>query len=268
MKTHAIIEKAVGETPLSAIERFRTEANVSENTPLAYAGRLDPMASGKLLVLIGEECKRQKHYHKLDKEYQFSILFGTTSDTGDVLGLLDWKKSTLVDKQSLESVCKKLTGVSVLPYPKFSSKTVQGKPLHVWTLENKLDEIEIPTTNTYIYKLKVAATRSVSAKDVYQTVIDKIETIPPVTEESKKLGADFRRKDVRLAWQVWYENHKGTEVQIADLVCLASSGTYMRSLAEEIGKQLDHPALAYSIHRTEIGKYRKILGFGWWQKKL
>ena len=29
----------------------------------------------------------------------------------------------------------------------------------------------------------------------------------------------------------------------------------MRTLAEEIGKRLDTPALALSIHRTRIGKY-------------
>jgi tRNA U55 pseudouridine synthase TruB len=40
-----------------------------------------PMASGKLLVLLGEECKHQENYHSLDKEYEFSVLLGIGSDT-------------------------------------------------------------------------------------------------------------------------------------------------------------------------------------------
>lgn len=263
-----VIEKKVGETPLAALERFRDESNISRNTSLAYAGRLDPMASGKLLVLIGDECKKQKKYHGLDKAYNFSVLIGTESDTGDVLGILDWQKqSQLAEKSEIDLACKELTGRSALPYPKFSAKTVAGKPLHVWTLENKLDEIEIPRTETIVYKLKLVDLKTVSANDVYYGAREKIETIPAVKEESKQLGADFRRSDVRLSWQVWHENHKDTQVQIASINCIASSGTYMRSLAEEIGEKINRPALAYSIHRSEIGIYRKIFNLGWWQKK-
>ena len=56
MKKFVTLEKAVGETPLSALERHRGEHPELLGIPMAYAGRLDPMASGKLLVLIGDEC--------------------------------------------------------------------------------------------------------------------------------------------------------------------------------------------------------------------
>ena len=49
MRRYVIVEKAVGETPLEATERYRVRANIDTGTPLAYAGRLDPMASGQLL---------------------------------------------------------------------------------------------------------------------------------------------------------------------------------------------------------------------------
>ena len=128
-----VVEKAVGETPLQALERYRRKANISKNTPLAYAGRVDPMASGKLLILIGEECKNQTKYHRLDKEYEFEVLFGVCTDSGDVLGTIQTSSSPrvtlgLADKE-IEKVCKKLTGKIELPFPRFSSKTVQGKPV-------------------------------------------------------------------------------------------------------------------------------------------
>jgi tRNA U55 pseudouridine synthase TruB len=56
---------------------------------------------------------------------------------------------------------------------------------------------------------------------------------------------------------------------IAHFTTTVSSGTYIRSLAPAIGKDLGVPALAYHIHRTTIGHYipLPIIG-GFWRKKF
>jgi hypothetical protein len=92
---YIVLNKAVGETPLSCVEAWREKHPAYAGVSLAYAGRLDPMASGKLLILIGEECKQQERYHDLDKEYTFRVLFGVSSDSGDVLGLVSTENSYL-----------------------------------------------------------------------------------------------------------------------------------------------------------------------------
>ena len=103
------------------------------------------MASGKLLVLIGDECKRQSEYHGLDKEYEFSVLFGISSDTADVLGRLRTLSLVpTVSSEQLAEVAEDLVGDIELPYPHFSSKTVEGKPLHTWTMEGRLEETKFP----------------------------------------------------------------------------------------------------------------------------
>ena len=267
MRPYVVIDKQVGETPLSALEQYRSAQQISTKIPMAYAGRLDPMASGKLLVLIDDECKKQRDYHQLDKAYRFEVLFGTSSDSADVLGLLEWQKQTPITHARIETATNGLMGPLSLPYPKFSAKPVNGKPLHTWTLENRLDEIEIPIAHTMIYDLRLESLRRESARSIYEIAAEKIETIPPVTEDRKGLGADFRRADVRLSWQTWLEYHNKIECQIATFYCICSSGSYMRSLAEEIGLQLGTKALAFSIHRELIGKYTKLpFGFGFWRK--
>ncbi|MCA9366607.1 hypothetical protein KC722_03445 [Candidatus Kaiserbacteria bacterium] len=269
MPPYATIEKAVGETPLEALERLRAQLAIPTEVPMAYAGRLDPMASGTLLVLIGDECKRQEHYHQLDKAYEFEVLFGTRSDTGDVLGLLTWERPLEVTKETLDIATTDLTGKLELPYPLFSSKTVGGKPLHTWTLEGRLDEIEIPIARTTLHRLTCTNLRSVVGRDVYEHVNQKIDTIPEVTDERKQLGADFRRKEVHLNWDTWLEYHKNTDIQIATFSAICSSGTYMRSLAEEIGRRVGVSSLAYSIHRSRIGQYQPLpLVGGFWKKRF
>ncbi len=274
---YVIIEKAVGETPLQCVENWRATQCISADIPLTYAGRLDPMASGKLLVLIGDECKKKDEYLGLDKTYEFSVLFGIGSDTHDVLGRLVTRQLEDLEKQrlspggvgwgaegadessllgeELSRICQNLTGEVELPYPHFSSKTVQGKPLFEWSLESRLDEIEIPTRKSTIYSLTLNNIETKSREDVCIEARAKIDTIPEVTDKNKQLGADFRRVDVRADWeQIKSDETLPAEYHIAHFTCTASSGTYMRTLAKLIGEKLTPPtlSLAWSIHRTKI----------------
>ncbi len=256
MEKYITLEKAIGETPLSCAEAYRTAHPELAGIPMAYAGRLDPMASGKLLVLLGNECKVQEKYHGLDKEYEFSVLFGIESDTHDVLGRLAACVSTEIAAEAIIPVIKKLAGLITLPYPHFSSRTVQGKPLHMWTLENRLHEIEIPTKESTIYELELTKLDTKSRTEIADKARAKIDTIPPVTDLRKALGNDFRRVDVRHDWeQIKNDTALPDEYTIAHFRCIASSGTYMRSLAEVIAKKLDACGLAWHIHRTKIGVF-------------
>ena len=309
MEKYIMLEKAVGETPLSCAEAFRSNHPELDGVSMAYAGRLDPMASGKLLVLLGDECKNQTAYHGLDKEYEFSVLLGIGSDSHDVLGRLNTipihpnadsnqsllhrssqthprivtsslsapndqsdpgGSNTLSDRvnhgqaapsalsESLIAIAKTLTGNIELPYPHFSAKTVQGKPLHMWTLEGRLGEIEIPTKESTVYALNLDSIETKSRTEVCAQARVKIDSIPEVTEERKALGNDFRRVDVRTDWENILENDSLPDYyQIAHFTCTASSGTYMRTLAHLIGQRLSPPtpSLAWRIHRTKIGTF-------------
>lgn len=254
---------------------------------MAYAGRLDPMASGKLLVLLGDECKNQTQYHGLDKEYQFSVLLGIGSDSHDVLGRLytnltqetelsatktvaasrDTPRIPPTLSENLVAATKMFTGNIELPYPHFSAKTVQGKPLHMWTLEGRLDEIVIPTKKSTVYSLHLDSIETTSRERLCAEARNKIDSIPEVTDARKALGNDFRRADVRQDWEdICADDSLPNFYHIAHFTCVASSGTYMRTLAHFIGVQLNTPALAWSIHRTEIGNFNPTTLT--WEKKF
>lgn len=258
---YVLLEKAVGQTPLECLELWRKDKPEFKNTPLAYAGRLDPMASGLLLVLIGEECKNQTNYHHLDKEYEFETLFGTHSDSGDVLGIVSETDKKIVTESEIKNILPEFIGDMEVPYPIFSSKTVQGKPLHTWTMENRLHEITIPTRKSEIFELELLSHKSLSRKEITEISLAKIETIPPVTDLRKALGNDFRRPDIRIAWANFSKTGSpADQFSIAKIRCLCSSGTYMRTLAEMIAQKLNTKGLAFSINRTKIGHYKKEIG--------
>jgi len=267
VKRYTLIQKEVGQTPLQALEAYREEKGISKEVPMAYAGRLDPMASGTLLILLGDECKKQAKYHSLDKRYEFTVLFGVSSDTGDVLGRIKAEEHPPeVRSAHLRRVLGDLRGPITLPYPHFSSKTVGGKPLHMWTLEGKIREIDIPTYTARIYNLSLLNIETKTGDEIAQDALTKIETIPPVTESSKELGRDFRRSDVRRDWSEFKDAHGDEIYHLARIACTTTSGLYMRSLAEVIAKELGTSGLAFGIHRTHIGRYRRFLSASFWQK--
>ena len=265
--TRVLLDKKVGETPLEVLETWRKTRPDLSGVPLAYAGRLDPMASGKLLVLIGEECKKQTEYHNLDKEYTVEILFGLHSDSGDVLGLIEESTSPLLTESAVSNVLKTFVGSIEFPYPVFSSKTVQGKPLHTWAVENRLDEITIPTRTSEIYQLSLDELRTLTRDEVVEQSLQNIESIPKVTDPRKALGNDFRRPEVRSAWASIGSNGSPSDnFYIAKITCICSSGTYMRTLSELIAKKLKTEGLAFSIHRTTIGTFDG--GTGTWTHRF
>lgn len=86
MKNVLLLEKRVGETPLECLNRFRAAHPEYAEVPMTYAGRLDPMANGLLLVLAGDLVHRKDDFLGLDKEYRATVVFGVSTDTYDGLG--------------------------------------------------------------------------------------------------------------------------------------------------------------------------------------
>ena len=261
--------KHVGETPLQALERSREERKLPPYVKMAYAGRLDPMAEGKLLVLTGGYCSDIKKYWNLDKTYEVAILLGLASDSHDVLGRLTYAKGSakVASKENVQRALRKMKGPYSWEYPVISSKPVSGKPLFQWFLEGRLDEIDIPKSRGTIYSVSLKNMELVSADRIKRRTLEKIHSLAIVTDESKRLGRDFRRHEVLDSWHTWSQTNP-EPLQVLTIECTASAGTYMRTLADKLGSELGSAGLALEIKRTHIGKYVPLglLG-GFWLKQ-
>ena len=108
MKAVLNIKKPEGLTPYQVVTKFKRKHPSYKDIKIAYAGRLDPMAKGVLLLLVEPETKKREKYQKLPKEYEFEILFGVSTDTHDLLGLPIAGSSKLT-KDVLEKELKKIT---------------------------------------------------------------------------------------------------------------------------------------------------------------
>ncbi len=284
MKNFFIVNKKEGETPLQALENFRKKISKKDgkylNTKMTYAGRLDPMASGLLIILSGEETKNKEKYLKLDKEYRFEILFGFATDTYDILGKVIphrnflWGDQVVLEKKIKENL-KYFKGEFVQKYPIYSSKTVNGKQLFEYA--RSAEDVEIPEHKVHVKTLKFLKLRKIGSKSLLENIEKRI----------LKVDGDFRQKEILKIWQksLKYNSEYVLKSNLSRQACLANfsarrpakgflkhipslfigsfkikcgSGTYVRSIASGLGDKMGVPALAYGIKRTKIGKWSKV----------
>ena len=245
MKAVIPFYKKRGETPKEALTRLSKEEPRYRDEALSYAGRLDPLAEGLLLILVGDANKEREKHLRLPKKYHLEILFGWSTDTYDIAGRLTDTSESRVPMLMLMKEIGKLVGVSTKNYPPFSSKPVKGRPLFMWAREGRLNEITIPTHTVEINKIQLTKAYSISGME-----LDVL-----IHESLSLLTGDFRQEEIRACWE---ENLKGIHNKEFDVVALnvsCGSGAYMRQLAHELGQHLCIPALALSIMRTEVGPY-------------
>ncbi len=250
MKSIFLINKCVGETPLECIEKLRVDQNLGP-VPLTYAGRLDPMAEGLLVVLVGEECKRKADWLGLDKVYETEFLLGVETDTHDVLGLVQDPKDRvatdfMISREQFETILRTLLGRRTQVYPAYSSKPHKGRPLFELARAGELpSEDEMPSREVEIYRIEVLDGRTLTASELEKQILKKIAL----------MKGDFRQEEIAAKWRDFLKKHRDRNFQMFSLRVHCSSGTYIRSLAHEVGRRLSTSAIAFSIKRTQVGNF-------------
>ncbi len=225
MKNIILEYKEIGETPLECLERVRIKNGISKDIPMTYAGRLDPLAEGLLLILTGEECKKKDEYLGLDKEYETEILLGIKTDSYDLLGMITDVK--IVHEEQIDFskyVCK-----FTQKYPAYSSKVIAMKNA----------PSEFPTNEVEIYSIDLMGEKNISGEEISCEAIERI----------KKVRGEFRQEKIVEHWQNFSKEYGIEKFKIIKIKVRCSSGTYMRTLADTVG------GLAFSIKRTKIGQY-------------
>lgn len=238
--------KRLGETPRERLERLRREKPRYENEVLSYAGRLDPMAEGVLLALVGQENKRRDEYLNLSKDYIVDILFGFSTDTYDVLGKVKEMGDTdTIRKQKLRSALNAFHGTVAQEYPPFSAKTVEGKSLFSWARSLALDTVVLPQKEVTVYEIEL--------QDIYK--LDEPLLLSYIEDGIAKVNGDFRQEEILRIWHRHLSPKGDRAYPCATVRVSCSSGTYVRSIANRLGEHLEVPALALHILRTKVGEF-------------
>lgn len=210
-KSPLLIDKPAGWTSFDVVAKIRGkiraqyvargEKPTKRQLRVGHAGTLDPFATGLLIVLLGDECKKAGEFLKLDKVYQATVRLGQTSTTGDPEGEIVSTSDTQPSRAEVEAAVASFVGtISQVP-PMHSAIKINGQ--RAYKLARKGQEVVMP------------------ARDVVIHSIACLEYTYPYLVISAHVG----------------------------------SGTYIRSLAQDIGARLGTGAYCKELRRTRIADY-------------
>lgn len=181
-----------------------------------HAGTLDPLASG--LMIIGREKGTKVLYAflKLDKEYTADIRIGERRTTGDLEGELVEEKET----------------------PEILEKEVPA------ALQKLVGELTLPVSAYSAIKQQGVPLYKKARKAAKEgTQLTSLPVRNMVVHEVELLGIH----GIEIG---------GKKRMVAQVRFHVESGTYIRSLAEELGRLLGYPATLQDLRRTKIGGFK------------
>ncbi|MDD2434977.1 MAG: tRNA pseudouridine(55) synthase TruB [Bacilli bacterium] len=120
---------------------------------VGHAGTLDPMATGVLVVCIGNSTKLVELLTNHDKEYIAEITLGTLTDTLDATGIILKEEDINVNQQQIEDVLTSMIGKYMQEVPIYSAVKIKGKKLYEYARNDEF--IELPKREVEIKKLEL-----------------------------------------------------------------------------------------------------------------
>lgn len=235
--------KQPGELLSELLTRVRKEHGIGDTVPLTYAGRLDPLVEGVVLLFAGEDVHQKDLYTKLPKQYTFDVLFGVDTDTHDPLGIIESVATTRVDAKIVRKTATDFVGGHSQQYPLYSSKPVDGVPLFMHARAGTV--VEQPSHEVEMLQLQTLEERYMNGELLAEQAIERVAQV----------NGDFRQADITAEWVEFGKVHQSQEFLIMRFVATVGSGFYIRQFAHDLGEKLNVPALAWWIRRDRVGDY-------------
>lgn len=219
-----IIDKPAGITSHDVVSRCR---RILRTKRVGHTGTLDPFATGVVVILVNQATRLAQFLDKDAKEYEAIARFGFATDTGDRTGERrvtndELRAPAQLADEEIENVLKDFRGEIEQTPPMYSAKKVEGKKLY--ELARKGIEIDRQAVKVSIYELELI-------------------------ESSQRSSVSGQPEERIVENQSWEK----TEDRAFRVVC--SAGTYIRTLAEDIGRRLGVGAHLAELRRTRAGKF-------------
>lgn len=132
-----LVNKPQGLTSHDVVARVRRLLGTRE---VGHSGTLDPLASGLMVLLIGEATKLSQYVTEGDKSYHVGFKLGVTTDTLDITGAVLSEKPISFSSEKTLEMALGLVGEIILPIPLFSAKKIDGKKLYEYARNNEAIE--------------------------------------------------------------------------------------------------------------------------------
>lgn len=212
---------------VAAVKRNLRQAGLGK-VKVGHGGTLDPLAEGVLPIALGEATKLAGRMLDSDKAYEFSIEFGSETDTLDGEGKPMRTSSHRPPLAAVAAVLEHFIGKIEQAPPAYSAVKVEGRRAYDRAREG--EEVDLQPREVTVHSLAMAhAGNRLPLRSAFATTAGRPDPFDPAAP-----------------------------LELADSVTLVanvSKGTYIRSLARDIAHALGTVGHVTFLRRTKAGPF-------------
>ncbi len=207
---------------------------------IGHAGTLDPLASGLLLVCLGKATKTIPLLQDGDKVYTGTLVLGATTPCYDLERPVDhYYPYEHITEVALREAAARFVGVIDQVPPMFSAVKIDGQRAYEYARTDD-PSVTIQPKKVHVYGFEITAFRPGGAKPA--DFAENTATAAPPSAAARHL----------------YDNPLGQvppHLPQADFRIHCGKGTYIRSLARDLGLALGSGAFLSALRREQVGQY-------------
>ena len=250
---------------------------------VGHAGTLDPLATGVLLVCIGNATKLAESLQAHDKEYVAGISFGATTPSYDLEKEIDrFFPHEHITEEAFREALPQFVGEQYQIAPLFSAKSVDG--VRAYELARKLHREgkaldEAAEDLIRVARINITDLELIGFDKESCDIYDSIEGICSMKNRATPLTAGVASDQQTAQWAFAASSHDevvggvafhttnaSNRINVTDnsavglpravvrMVC--SKGTYVRAFARDLGEALESGAHLDSLQRSRSGEFR------------
>lgn len=249
-----------------------------KNLKVGHAGTLDPLATGVLLVCIGNATKKAEQLQARDKEYIAGISFGATTPSYDLEKDIDRRFPTDgISEETVRHALEGFLGEQEQIAPLFSAKSVDG--VRAYELARKLyrKQHSSPAENhaqpqqpePLDAEQNTDSAFDAQASSLLRSArirIDALDLLNFSAEGSAKFAPDMAPDYSGMSEEeIARAKDKDSRINIVDITPLhlplaevriaCTKGTYIRAFARDLGEVLDSGAFLSYLTRSRSGDH-------------
>ena len=210
---------------------------------VGHAGTLDPLATGVLLVCVGNATKQAEELQRHDKEYIAGVTFGATTPSYDLEKEIDrFFPYEHITAEAVADALKDFVGEQDQVAPLFSAKSVEG--IRAYELARKL--------------LKDGALPEEASELIRSSRINISELeLLNFQANSPSISNPLKKEDTvsRASSRINVTDNSNLGLPRADIRLACSKGTYVRAFARDLGEALGSGAHLDALQRSRSGQF-------------
>ena len=232
-----IVDKPIGITSFDVVAKARKILNTRR---IGHTGTLDPLATGVLVLTVDDSTKLVQFLETDSKSYLAFVSFGAGTPTLDAEGPINETAQTNLTLDQIKAALEPFRGFQMQLPPSYSAIHVNGE--RAYDLARKGQEVKLNPRAVTIHRLEAPLMLSSLAE------FARLEYRPALDDTGDWVASPN-------GYAFTFPAPLG-DFQTVMLNVSVSSGTYIRSLARDLGVALGVPAHLSGLVRTRVGKFK------------